>query len=104
MISSTLLRNIIRNPYIALLFLIPGIGVTLRINGKAKISTDADLLQSFAVANILPKSVIVIAAESVYFQCSRSIVRANLWDPNSFPEPGQIPTAGELLAELGINK
>lgn len=98
------LRNIIRNPYIALLFMIPGIGVTLRINGKAKISIDADLLQSFAVANSLPKSVIVITAESVYFQCSRAIVRANLWDPNSFPESGQVPTAGELLAELSDNK
>ena len=98
------LRNIIRNPYIALLFMIPGIGVTLRVNGKAEISTDADLLQSFAQANNLPKTVIVITVESVYFQCSRSIVRANLWDPNSFPEPGQVPTAGELLAEISDNK
>ena len=98
------LRNIIRNPYIALLFMIPGIGVTLRINGKAEISVDANLLQSFAVANSPPKSVIVITAESVYFQCSRAIVRANLWDPDSFPEPGQVPTAGELLAELSDNK
>ncbi|MFT5399189.1 MAG: PPOX class probable FMN-dependent enzyme [Planctomycetota bacterium] len=98
------LRNIIQNPYIALLFMIPGVGVTLRINGKAEISVDADLLQSFAVGNSLPKSVIVITAESVYFQCSRAIVRANLWDPDSFPEPGEVPTAGELLAEISSNK
>lgn len=98
------LRNIIRNPYIALLFMIPGIGVTLRINGKAEISVDADLLQSFAVGDSLPKTVIVITAESVYFQCSRAIVRANLWDPDSFPEPGKVPTAGELLAEISGNK
>lgn len=98
------LRNIIQNPHIALLFMIPGIGVTLRINGRAKISIDKELLASFAESNSLPKSVIVITAESVYFQCSRSIVRANLWDPDSFPEPGQVPTAGELLAELSENK
>ncbi|MFT5349786.1 MAG: PPOX class probable FMN-dependent enzyme [Gammaproteobacteria bacterium] len=98
------LRNIIRNPYIALLFMIPGIGVTLRINGRAQISIDENLLQSFAIAKNLPKSVVVITAESVYFQCSRAIVRANLWDPDSFPELGQIPTAGELLTELSDNK
>lgn len=98
------LRNIIKNPFIALLFMIPGMGVTLRVNGRAKISVDEELLKSFAESNSLPKSVLVITAESVYFQCSRSIVRAKLWDPDTFPEPGQIPTAGELLAELSDNQ
>ena len=70
------LRNIIRNPHVALLFLLPGSGNTLRINGRAHLSVDADLLDSFAIDGKAPRSVIVTEVNTVYFQCARAIVRA----------------------------
>src|SRR5437667_4436027 len=72
------LRNIVRDPRIALLFLIPGSGSTLRINGNAKVSTDADLLASFAVEDKPPRSVVVMTVHEIYFQCARAIVRSDL--------------------------
>src|SRR5207244_5373275 len=76
------LRNIVRDPRMALLFLIPGSGTTLRVNGRAQLSTDADLLNSFAVDGKPPRSVVVIHVDSVYFQCARAIVRSDLWNPD----------------------
>src|SRR5438132_12512773 len=75
------LRNIVRDPRVALLFLIPGSGSTLRINGNAKVSTDADLLASFAVEDKPPRSVVVMTVHEIYFQCARAIVRSDLWNP-----------------------
>ena len=71
------LRNIIRDPRTALLFMIPGVGNTLRVNGRAHITTDPDLLTSFAMDGKVPRSVIVIAVEAVYFQCARALVRSD---------------------------
>src|SRR5438045_2807545 len=65
------LRNIVRDPRVALLFLIPGIGQTLRVNGQAHLSIDSELLASFAVEEKPPRCVVVIAVEAVYFQCAR---------------------------------
>ncbi len=94
------LRNIVRDPRVALLFLIPGSGNTLRINGRAEISTAPDLLASFAVKGQAPRSVIVITVETVYFQCARAIVRSGLWDPARHVDTSTLPTAGQILAEL----
>src|SRR5438045_7975779 len=65
------LRNIVRDPRVALLFMIPGIGQTLRVNGQAHLSIDSELLASFAVEEKPPRCVVVIAVEAVYFQCAR---------------------------------
>lgn len=94
------LRNIVRDPRAALLFLIPGSGNTLRINGRAEISVAPDLLASFAVKGQAPRSVVVITVETVYFQCARAIVRSGLWDPGKHCDPAALPTAGQILAEL----
>ncbi len=93
------LRNILRNPRVALLFLIPGVGETLRVNGRAGISAAPDLLQSFEVQGKLPRSVLVVTAEAVYFQCSRAIVRSKLWDPVARTRR-PVPSAGDMLAGL----
>ncbi len=98
------LRNIVRDPRVALLFLIPGSGNTLRINGRAEISTDVDLLASFAVDGKAPRSVVVITVDAVYFQCARAIVRADLWNPDKHVAPDSLPTAGQILAELSDNR
>lgn len=94
------LRNIVRDPRVALLFLIPGVGETLRINGRAEISVDPELLASFAVDGKAPRSVIVVRVERVYFQCARAILRAKLWDPARLVERASLPSTGTILAEL----
>jgi PPOX class probable FMN-dependent enzyme len=94
------LRNIVRDPRVALLFLIPGSGSTLRINGQAHISADPDLLASFAVQGQAPRSVIVVRVDAIYFQCARAIVRSELWNSDRHVDPGSLPTAGQILAEL----
>jgi len=94
------LRNIIRDPRVALLFLIPGSGTTLRVNGRAQLSTDAELLNSFVVDGKAPRSVVVIHVDSVYFQCARAIVRSDLWNPDKHVEASCIPTPGQILAGL----
>jgi PPOX class probable FMN-dependent enzyme len=98
------LRNILHDPRVALLFLIPGIGETLRVNGRAAISTDPPLLASFEVAEKPPKTVLVIAVETVFFQCSRAIVRSRLWDPETQVSRSSLPSAGEMLAALSKNR
>jgi len=94
------LRNIIGDPRVALLFLIPGIGETLRVNGRATISIESALLRRFAVAGKEPRSVLVIAIETVYFQCSRAVVRADLWNPEKHASRATLPSTGAILAAL----
>lgn len=93
------LRNIIHDPRIALLFLIPGSGTTLRVNGTAQLSTAPALLDSFAEQGKPPRSVIIINIETIYFQCARAIMRAKLWDPASQIDPASLPSAGDILSE-----
>jgi len=98
------LRNIVRDPSVALLFLIPGIGETLRVNGHATISIDPDLLESFAIDRKAPKSVFAITGEAVYFQCGRAILRSELWNPQKHVARGSLPSAGQILAALSNNQ
>jgi PPOX class probable FMN-dependent enzyme len=98
------LRNIVRDPSVALLFLIPGIGETLRVNGRAVISVEPELLESFSVDGKPPKSVIVITVEAVYFQCARAILRSDLWNPARHVAREALPSAGQLLAALTNNE
>lgn len=94
------LRNLLADPRVALLFLVPGAGETLRVNGRATLSVDPALLARFEMQGQRPKSVMRIAVESVYFQCSRAIVRARLWDPAQHVDRAALPSAGRILAEL----
>jgi PPOX class probable FMN-dependent enzyme len=98
------LRNIVRDPRVGLLFLLPGSGSTLRINGKAHLSIDPELLESFAVDGKAPRSVVVIEVETIYFQCARAIIRAELWNPERYIDPGDLPTPGQILADLSNNE
>jgi hypothetical protein len=98
------LRNLVRDPRMALLFLIPGSGSTLRLNGRAVISADPALLDRFAVAGKLPRSVMVITVEQVFFQCARALVRSDLWNPAHHVDPESLPTPGKILAEMSGNR
>lgn len=94
------LRNIVRDPRTSLMFLIPGSGNAIRINGRAELSVDADLLASFAVKGKAPRSVIVLHVDEVYFQCARAIVRSELWNPARHIDPKTLPTPGDILRDL----
>jgi PPOX class probable FMN-dependent enzyme len=95
------LRNIIQDPHVALLFLVPGLGESLRVNGCAKISVDPELLNRFIVNGKPPKTVLVINVETVFFQCSRAIHRSGLWQPISESSSRPvIPSPGKILADL----
>jgi PPOX class probable FMN-dependent enzyme len=98
------LKNIVRDPNVALLFLIPGIGETLRVNGRAVISVEPGLLESFAIDGKAPKSVIAITVEAVYFQCARAILRSELWNPQKHVARSSLPSAGQILAALTENQ
>lgn len=94
------LRNILRDPRVALMFLIPGWGNAIRVNGRAYLEADPALCESFAVDGRPPRSVVVIAVEEVYFQCARAVIRAGLWDPARHAAPGSLPSPGRILASL----
>ena len=98
------LRNVVGDPRMALLFLIPGAGTTLRVNGRAVLETESTLLATFAVEGHIPRSVMVITADAVYFQCARAIVRSNMWDPSRHIDPATLPTPGQVLAEMSDNR
>lgn len=98
------LRNIVRDPRVALVFLIPGSGTTLRVNGRAHLSIDPGLLDSFAMDGKAPRSVMVIAVGDVYFQCSRAILRSALWDQARHADPGTLPTPGRILAAMSEDR
>jgi PPOX class probable FMN-dependent enzyme len=97
------LKNIIRDPSVALLFLVPGSGTTLRINGRAHISIDRDLCASFTVEGKPARSVIVIDVDAVYFQCARAIRRSDLWNPEKHVDPKSLPTPGKILEATSRN-
>ena len=94
------LRNLVRDPRIALLFLIPGEGRTLRINGRAVINTDPALCESFTMEGKAPRSVIVVTAERVYFQCPKALVRSHLWDASRHVTQSALPSSGEIIKAL----
>jgi len=94
------LRNIVRDPRVAFLFLLPGSGTTFRANGRAHISIDPDLLASFEVEGKAPRSVIVLEIDELYFQCARAVVRSQLWNPERHIDPKSLPTPGEILASM----
>ena len=98
------LRNIIGNPHVALLFLIPGVGETLRINGRAIISIAPALLERFRMDGKLPRSVIVVNVDTVFFQCSRAIWRSKLWDPEQHIDRKSLPSLGTMIADISKSR
>lgn len=94
------LRNIARDPRVALLFLVPGAGEALRVNGTARISASPALCAAFAVDGKAPATVLVVSVASVFFQCARAVQRSQLWNAARQVAPGTLPTAGAMLQAL----
>ncbi|HTZ03628.1 MAG TPA: pyridoxamine 5'-phosphate oxidase family protein [Xanthobacteraceae bacterium] len=98
------LRNLVRDPRLSLLFLIPGVGETMRVIGRGTISADPKLTESFAHNGKVPRCVLIVTVEKAYFQCTKAIIRSKLWDPASLVDRKTLPTAGAILAELTGDK
>jgi PPOX class probable FMN-dependent enzyme len=94
------LRNIVADPRMSLLFLIPGCSETMRVNGRAKISVDPVLCESFSFAGKVPRSVIVVTVDRIFYQCAKAIVRSKLWDPATQIDRANLPSTGTMLAHI----
>lgn len=94
------LRNLVRDPRISLLFLIPGVNETMRINGTARIVTDPALRESFAIQGKAPATVIVTTVDTIYYQCPKALVRSKLWSPEAQIDRASLPTTGEMQRAL----
>jgi PPOX class probable FMN-dependent enzyme len=94
------LRNIVRDGRVSLLFLIPGVGETLRINGRAHLSIEPQLLVGFTMDGKLPRSVGVVAVERVYFQCQKALARSRLWEPAAQVPRSALPSTGQMIKAL----
>jgi hypothetical protein len=93
-------RNIMRDPRVALMFMIPGCGEVIRVIGRAALSTDPALCQPFTLNGKTPRLVMIVTVERVYYQCPKALVRSKLWQPETWPDRKALPTAGKILAEI----
>jgi PPOX class probable FMN-dependent enzyme len=91
--------NIVAHPGVGLLFFVPGINETLRVNGRARVVTDAEVLTPFAAQNKVPSAGLLIAVEEVFFHCAKALMRSHLWDPASQVERKTFPTLGRIIAD-----
>jgi uncharacterized protein len=93
------LGNLVERPGIGVIFFVPGINETLRVNGRAQITADPELLEPLAVNGKVPRSGIVISAEEVYFHCGKALIRSDLWNPNKHVKRSDFPSLGRILAD-----
>jgi len=93
------LRNLVKNPAVGLLFLIPGVNESFRVNGEAVLSRDPALTEQFVMQGQAPRTVIVVKVKEAYIQCSRALVRSDLWNPAKHPAPGSLPSMGTVMAK-----
>jgi predicted pyridoxine 5'-phosphate oxidase superfamily flavin-nucleotide-binding protein len=91
--------NVTENPQVGLLFLVPGIDESLRVNGRARFTTDADLLAPLAVQGRPPVAGLIVTVEEVYFHCGKALMRSRLWDPDTRVERASFPSLGRILAD-----
>jgi PPOX class probable FMN-dependent enzyme len=94
------LRNLVEDPRVSLLFLIPGVNETLRINGRARIIVDAALAASFAINDKMPKILLEVTAERIYYQCAKALVRSQLWSIDAQLPRSALPSTGRILEEI----
>lgn len=94
------LSNIVRDPRVALMFLIPGSNTTMRVNGRAIVAIEPDLLERFEMDGKHPRSVVVVTVDEVYCQCARALIRSDIWNPQKFADPKALPSVGDMMKEI----
>jgi hypothetical protein len=93
------LANLVARPGIGLIFFVPGINETLRVNGKSRITTDSAILEPLAVSGKVPRSAILVTAEEIYFHCGKALIRSDLWNPDKQVRRSDFPSLGRILAD-----
>jgi PPOX class probable FMN-dependent enzyme len=93
------LGNLIARPGVGLIFFVPGLNETLRVNGQARITTDPSLLEPLAINGKVPRSGIVVSAEEIYFHCGKALIRSDLWNPEKQIRRSDFPSLGRILAD-----
>jgi len=93
------LRNIVENAAVGMLFLVPGVGETMRVNGQGEIRDDEDLLDRCAVNGKRPTTVLLIHIEAIYIHCPKALIRSKLWDPSAQIDRAALPTLGQMLRD-----
>ena len=93
------LMNLIERPYVGLVFFVPGLTETLRVNGQAEMSTEAKLMQPLAIKGKLPICVLKVTVEEAFLHCAKALIRARLWEPDAQVERSRFPTYGRVLAD-----
>lgn len=94
------LSNVVRDSRVSLMFMVPGSGSIIRVNGNAYLSIESELLNSFTMDGKPPRSVMVMSVGEIYFQCARAVKRADIWNPELHVEPKNLPTPGQILANM----
>jgi PPOX class probable FMN-dependent enzyme len=94
------LTNLLADPRIALLFLIPGVGDTFRVNGRAAVVDDPELLAPSAVNGKIPRLSLLVSIEEAYTQCSKAVIRSDLWNPDAYVDRSELPSSGEIMRSL----
>ena len=92
-------RNVIENPHVGLIFIIPNVDETVRVNGRAFITNDPELLATMQIQGKTPKLATVVEIDEVYMHCARAFLRSGLWKPETWPDPDTIPTLGAIWCE-----
>ncbi|WP_239067143.1 pyridoxamine 5'-phosphate oxidase family protein [Actinomadura bangladeshensis] len=98
-------RNVLRNPHVGLLFLVPGMNETLRVNGRATLVSDAPFFDDLAVQGKRPRLALLVEVEELYLHCAKALLRSSLWRPETWPDRGALPTAGQVFKDhIGIKQ
>jgi uncharacterized protein len=97
------LRNVLENPHVALLFFIPGVPDTFRVNGRAQIVDDPELLEACAVEGKVPKLGLLIEVDEAYTHCPKAFLRSQLWDPAAYVDRSELPSSGALMRSVGAD-
>lgn len=92
-------RNIVDNPHAGLLFLVPGMNETLRVNGRATLVSEAPFFDSLVVRGKRPKLAVVVEVRELYMHCAKAFLRSSLWDPSTWPDRSTLPTMGTIMRD-----
>ncbi|WP_231405573.1 pyridoxamine 5'-phosphate oxidase family protein [Actinomadura viridis] len=92
-------RNVLHNPHVGLLFLVPGMNETLRVNGRATLVSDAPFFDDLAVQGRRPRLAVVVHVDELYMHCAKAFLRSSLWKPGTWPDRGRLPSLGRILKE-----
>jgi len=93
------LANLVARPGVGLIFFVPGVNETLRVNGRARVTTDPALLEPLAVNGKVPRSGILVSADEIYFHCGKALIRSDLWNPQKQIRRDEFPSLGRILAD-----